>query len=127
MPKRSLSFATAQLSSTDIIDKFIFPTITKYISDKITYCQVYVKILCYPIPALSEFLFQTHDVQGVQTINNCCTQGHGSKDACTMTPFTDWPQLILSPSIAHVIVPRMFHHLQQKITSVKMLDPTVTL
>jgi hypothetical protein len=30
-----------------------------------------------------------------------------------MTPLTDWTQLILPPSIAHVIVPGMFHHLQQ--------------
>jgi len=83
--------------------------------------DIKVQILCDPVPSLLELVVKTHDVKGVQSVDNRRAHVRRSKNAGTVTPLRDRSQFVFTPCVPHVVVPAMLHHLQtnrQRIRSI---------
>lgn len=76
--------------------------------------DVEVEVLGDPVSALLEFVVETHDVQGVQAVDDGRTEIRDAEDTGAVTSLRDRSQLVLSPGVPHVVVPAMFHHLREE-------------
>lgn len=57
---------------------------------------------------------KSHNVEGVKAVDYGGAHCRGAEDAGAVAPLRDWPELVLAPGVAHVVVPAVLHHLQQR-------------
>lgn len=74
-----------------------------------------------PVSALSEFVVESHEVEGVETIDDGGAKFARTEHAGQVSTLRHRLQLILAPSIQLVVVPRVQHHLWKNMNVLIML------
>jgi hypothetical protein len=78
----------------------------------VTHHAVEVELVGHPVPRLLELVLHPHNVEGVQSVHYCGGEGQRAEDAGAVPPLADRFQFVLAPGVAHVIIPRVLHHLE---------------
>lgn len=68
-----------------------------------------------PVPALLKLLVQSHQIERVQAIDNRGPEIVDPEHAARVTPLAQRSQLVFAPGVQLVVVPRVQHHLDEKL------------
>ncbi len=72
-----------------------------------------IQIVFDPVSGSLELVHQSHDVEGIEAVENgdaLVAEIAEKRGAVPLT--TDWAEFVIAPRIFHVAVPRVFHHLR---------------
>lgn len=73
--------------------------------------DIEIEILGDPVATLLELLVQSHDVQGVETVYDGGSHGRGAEYTGAVASLRYRSKLVFAPSVTHVVVPAVLHHL----------------
>ena len=72
-----------------------------------------IQVVCHPLSCCLKFLHHPHDVQSVQRVHNSGTNVSKPEYGRRAPTFSQWIQLVITPSISDIVAPRMNHHLSR--------------
>ena len=70
-----------------------------------------IQLVCHPFSCCLKLLHHLHDVQSVQRVHNSGTNVSEPKYGRRAPTFSQWIQLVITPSISDIVSPCMNHHL----------------
>lgn len=84
-----------------------------------TYHPSKIQIVSNPIPAFLELLVESHDVERVQAVHDGRPKLARAENGCAVSFSADGTELVLTPGIRGIVIPRVLHHLEKGMPPLK--------